>query len=66
MVTEIWVSAVFRVIFALRIRSLIYLLQGGYIPVGPSAKPQFKHRYMSSKFGVDLLKGEIVLVQQSL
>jgi hypothetical protein len=33
MVTEICVSAVFRVIVALRIRLLIFLLQEGYIPL---------------------------------
>jgi long-chain fatty acid transport protein len=38
MVTEICVSAVFRVIVALRIRLLIFLLQGGYIPVDRSGQ----------------------------
>ena len=38
MVTEICVSAVFRVIVALRIRLLIFLLQEGYIPLGRSGQ----------------------------
>jgi hypothetical protein len=38
MVTEICVSAVFRVIVALRIRLLIFLLHGRYIPVDRSGQ----------------------------